>query len=387
MKVLMISRKFGPLSNMSYGPYAMIYKLIKGLSEKIDISVLSSHVGLPVKENIDGINVYRAFSPAVDDLIKFIFLPHVLFEQGIVKKTSPDIIHSQDIEGGVIFKKYKNEKAQKIFAIKTAVSYRTKDRNPEFGWRQKIYNKTLAFWERLAIQNADFFITHSLFLRNEMVTNYNLDESRFFRIFNGTYTDVFKPGTDVSDLRKKLNLENKKVLFSTCTGWRKGFDALLLAFNEIKKNNEDVKLLVAGTSDFGVFEKFIDKKIVDASKDIILLGHVSNSEMPAYYNLADLFLFPSYLETQPNALIEAVSCGTPSVIFDSGGSPEIVSENEGAIVELGDTKKFADATQDLLDKPAKIRKLNKNCRERALRDFTIERAVSEHIMMYEKILE
>ncbi len=389
MKVLMISRKFGPLGTMSFGPFSMVYKLVKGLNEKIDISILSSHLGLPTKENVEGISVYRTFFPPIDDLTKWFFMPHVIFENGIVKKIFPDILHSQDIEGGIIFKKYRSTKMKKVFAIKSSISFRSKskERNPEYGLKHRIYFRTIDFWERIAINNADFFITPTIFLRNEMIEHYRLDESRFFRIMNGTFTDLFRPETDVSKIKKKLGIKNERVLFSTSAGWRKGLDALLKAFNIIKKSNPNTKLIIAGRSKLDVFEKFVDPKVVDKTKDIILVGNVSNYDFPMYYNLADLFLLPSYMETQPNTLIESLSCGTPVVTFKSGGCPELVSKKEGVLVEVGDVEDFAHTTINLLDNKTKLRKLGIECRERALRDYRIEKIVDEHIKMYEQIIE
>ena len=383
----MISRKFGQLQEMSFGPFSMIYKIVKGLSEKIQISVLSSHLGLPKVENVDGIDVYRIFFPPVDDLTKLFFTPHAIFDNGLVEKISPHILHSQDIEGGMIFKKHKEGKIKKIFSVKSAVSFRTKNRSPQYGFKQKFYNRTLDFWEKLIVSNSDYFITPSNFLQNEIMEHYNLDESKFFRIKNATFTDLFKPGIDVSKLKNKLGLHNETVLFSTSAGWRKGFDALLKSFNIIKKKFPNTKLIVAGTTQFGIFEKFIDKKVVDIDKDIFLVGRVSNYELPQFYNLAKLYLFPSFLETQPNTLIEALSCGRPVVTFDSGGTPELVSEKEGILVETGNVEKFSESTLKILEDEKRIKKLSTNCRKRALKEYKIERAVDEHIKMYEQVLE
>ncbi len=386
MKVLMISRKFGPLPQMSFGPFPMVYKLVKGLNEKIDIAVLSSHRGLPGKESVEGVDVYRTFFPPIDDMTKLFFMPHAFFENGFVGKFSPEVLHSQDVEGAAVFKKYKNTSMKKIFAVKSAVSFRTKNRSPDYGTKQKIYSKTLGFWEKVIIENSDYFITPVNFLKREISEHYGIDDSRFFNIKNGTFTDLFTPHVDDSKLRKKLGLGNETVFFSTSAGWRKGFDALLKSFNIIKKDCDDAKLVVAGASSLGTFEKFVDTNVVDSKEDIILVGYVSNYDFPMYYNMAKLFLFPSFMETQPNTLIESLSCGTPVVTFNSGGCPELVSKNEGAIVRVGDTEGFAEATLKLLDNKSRLRKLEANCRKRALRDYTIEKSVNEHIKMYESVL-
>ena len=52
--------------------------------------------------------------------------------------------------------------------------------------------------------------------------------------------------------------------------------------------------------------------------------------------MADVFVNPTREDTFPTVNIESLACGTPGVTFKTGGCPEVVTEEVGAIVECGD---------------------------------------------------
>lgn len=66
----------------------------------------------------------------------------------------------------------------------------------------------------------------------------------------------------------------------------------------------------------------------------IPIKYISNQELLAeYYSIADLFVFPSLLDTMPNACLEALSCGTPILGFNISGMPYIANKDTGTFVE------------------------------------------------------
>ena len=55
-------------------------------------------------------------------------------------------------------------------------------------------------------------------------------------------------------------------------------------------------------------------------------GFVPDDDLPALYNLADLFAFPSHYEGFGLPLLEAMACGTPALASDTSSLPEIAGD-------------------------------------------------------------
>ncbi|WP_447755832.1 glycosyltransferase [Sphingopyxis fribergensis] len=81
------------------------------------------------------------------------------------------------------------------------------------------------------------------------------------------------------------------------------------------------------------------------------MGPVANADLPQLYRAADAVVMPSASEGLANAWVEALACGTPIVISNAGGAPELVtSPVAGRIVERTPAA-IAEAVQAILANP------------------------------------
>ena len=104
-------------------------------------------------------------------------------------------------------------------------------------------------------------------------------------------------------MRKKLNLSNEYVIGNIGRiSEQKNPIFLINVFNEISKNNPNVKLLWVGDGEM-MDEVKKHAEELGIIKNIIFTGRVSNPE--DYYNVIDLFAMPSFYEGFPIAAIEA----------------------------------------------------------------------------------
>ena len=62
----------------------------------------------------------------------------------------------------------------------------------------------------------------------------------------------------------------------------------------------------------------------------------STEELAEYYSMADVFVNATLEDNFPTTNLEALSCGTPVITFDTGGSPESLTEDCGRVVAKGD---------------------------------------------------
>jgi glycosyltransferase involved in cell wall biosynthesis len=104
-------------------------------------------------------------------------------------------------------------------------------------------------------------------------------------------------------------------------------------------------------------------------------GWIDQSDLPAIYSLADLYLYPSNLEAFPIPITEAMACGTPIITSRANGLEEIAG-SAALLVNPDDPEEIADAVQRVLTTPGLQAELSAAGLERSRR-FSWERCAKE----------
>lgn len=187
-------------------------------------------------------------------------------------------------------------------------------------------------------------------------------------IHNGIDLSVFQPTE--SNFREKYGLQDKFILLGVAFGWgeRKGLDV----FIELSKRlGQEYQIVLVGTNER------VEK---DLPKNIISIRRTQNQkELVEIYTAADLFVNPTREENYPTVNMEALACGTPIVTFKTGGSPEIIDETCGIVVEKNDVDGLVNAIRGLKEKPF----AKKACLERA-KSFDKNERFKEYVELYEQ---
>lgn len=162
------------------------------------------------------------------------------------------------------------------------------------------------------------------------------------RLYNSVEFNKFQKELNDGELlgmRHKLGIEADDfvVMFSGRMREFKGIKQLLEAML-LCRDKRNIKLLAVGSSFFSsdqktAFEKSLEPIIDQLGEKVIFTGYVQYGEMYKYYKLADVCAFPSIWE-EPFALtcLEALVCGKPVIITESGGMVEVVDDECAIIV-------------------------------------------------------
>lgn len=183
-------------------------------------------------------------------------------------------------------------------------------------------------------------------------------------INNGIDTNVFKPTP--SDFRKKNHLENKKIILGVASSWSasKGLNDFVKLS---KMLDDDYKIVLVGLS---------EKQIKEVPDNIIKISRTNSAvELAEIYTAADVFLNLTYEDNYPTVNIEAIACGTQVLTYNTGGSPEIVEEFNGYVVECGKIEEVAEKIQTL-----KEFKAEEFCLE--IPQFDSSRATRDYLRLY-----
>ncbi len=96
---------------------------------------------------------------------------------------------------------------------------------------------------------------------------------------------------------------------------------------EFSTNISNVKLVIAGEKGWLYKDVFKTAQQSRFSKEIIFTGFVDNNDKPYLYNLASLFVYPSFYEGFGFPPLEAMACGVPTITSNLSSLPETVAKS------------------------------------------------------------
>lgn len=145
-------------------------------------------------------------------------------------------------------------------------------------------------------------------------------------IYNGV-GEHFQTVTDAGVLdvaHKKYQLPERYMLFFGNTHPKKNTVGVLHAFALYKEQyRDDIKLVMIDYEMAELKKQLSALNNDDLLSEIVLLGYVSNKDLPALYSMAQIFLYPSLRESFGIPIIEAMACGAPVITSNTSSMPEV----------------------------------------------------------------
>ena len=121
-------------------------------------------------------------------------------------------------------------------------------------------------------------------------------------------------------------------------------------------------------------------------KNIIGFGLTQNrEELAMLYSMADIVMNLSYAETFGLTTVEGFACGTPGIVYDITASPELITQDTGAVVEAGNVEEVAEAVKMILGRGKKA--YTQACRNRALEYYDYNRCSDQYLSLYKEMLK
>lgn len=149
--------------------------------------------------------------------------------------------------------------------------------------------------------------------------------------YNTIDTDVFKPTP--GDFRKKHGLEDKKIVLGVAGVWtdKKGLGDFL----ELRKQlDEEHAVVLVGVN---------EQQRQALPQGILGITRTNNPrELAEIYTAADVFFNPTYEDNYPTVNLEAESCGTRVITYDTGGCAETLHAPESVVIPVGEYHRVID---------------------------------------------
>ncbi|MGD2207702.1 MAG: glycosyltransferase family 1 protein [Anaerolineae bacterium] len=199
-----------------------------------------------------------------------------------------------------------------------------------------------------AVGRADHILADSESTRRDLVELLAVDPDRVTVIYPGV-EPRFRPIEEVpllEQVRARYRLPERFILGLGTLQPRKNFDGLIRAFARLPAA-EDLHLVIAGGKGWMYEETLALPARLGLEGRVHFPGFVDDTDLPALYNVASVFAFPSWYEGFGLPVLEAMACGTPVVAADNSSLPEAVGD-AGLMIEAGDAEALADSLVRLM---------------------------------------
>ena len=120
-------------------------------------------------------------------------------------------------------------------------------------------------------------------------------------------------------------------------------------------------------------------------ENIHFLGNKHSAEVKEYLKNADVFIFPSYTEGFSNALLEAMASGLPCIATDVGANRDMIEDQGGVIIPVGDSDAIVNAVNRLRDSDMR-RKASAWNLHKVENSYLIERVMEMYFKIYHDVI-
>lgn len=191
-------------------------------------------------------------------------------------------------------------------------------------------------------------------------------------IYNWVNHEVFLP-TD-EDVRERYGIaKNKFIILGVSAGWNISSNKLKDFISLSTLISDDMQIVLVGKAD----------NQNDIPSSIIHIPYVHGAnELAKIYACADVYLHLSTEDTFGKVIAEALSCGTPVIVYNATACPEIVGEGCGYIVERGDVKKINESLNIIKEKGKSM--YSEKCRKHVVENFDFQRNINTTIAIYKQ---
>ncbi|MGH2834530.1 MAG: glycosyltransferase family 4 protein [Solirubrobacteraceae bacterium] len=231
--------------------------------------------------------------------------------------------------------------------------------------------------QRKLYERMDAIVVHSQHGHERLVGHLGCEQDRVHVIPHG----VLRPweGHAEQPLPAQLReADGPVVLFFGLLRPYKGLDVLLEAWRGI----EDAELWIVGMPR-------MDTSQLRATAPLnvrFIESYIPDGQIPAFMDRASFVVLP-YLEIdQSGALFTALGRGTPVLLSDAGGFPELADTGAARIVPRGDSAALHDALRNLLDDEAALTKMCVKARVASEEAYSWQAIAQAHIELYERLL-
>lgn len=265
---------------------------------------------------------------------RFRFDAALLIREYYISKLRPDIVHVSSLFEG-LFEESVTSLGLMTPANQTAVTLYDliplveRDKYLAEDYKFEWYRKKIEF-----LKDAGIKLSISEYSRQEAIDLIGLNSDSIVNI-SSAIDSHFRP-IDIPDnvstaLYEKLGVNREFLLFVGSFDQRKNHELLIKGFaslpHELRKKYQLMFVGNGWDTAYSLLHSIARNEGMDPS-ELVFSGHISDEELLQLYNLCTLFVFPSLREGFGLPVLEAMSCGSPTIGSNTTSIPEVIGMKE-----------------------------------------------------------
>ncbi|PCH59824.1 MAG: glycosyl transferase family 1 [Gammaproteobacteria bacterium] len=220
-------------------------------------------------------------------------------------------------------------------------------------------------------------------VRQDVIKRVWKNKQNVVAIHKGHNLDWYEqPPSDLSEF--DIGADDFTVICAVNARPSKGLSVMLEAANSLANISNLHLLLVGKNIDKAPYAEQIANN--DMRDRIHLTGY--RHDAPQLIAASNVLVQPSVSgEGLPRAMMEAMSCGVPPVITDTGGGKEIVDDGvTGFIVSVNDADAVADRVRKLYSDPELVAAMSVRCKEKIKNYVSLDKTVDQFVDYFRKLI-
>ncbi|MFZ2975878.1 MAG: glycosyltransferase family 1 protein [Candidatus Moraniibacteriota bacterium] len=220
-----------------------------------------------------------------------------------------------------------------------------------FSWKRKWWH--IFINPKKICRSANKIIAVSNSTKHDLISLYKIQPEKIIVIPSAVadnFCVIDRNNEKLIKVKEKYNLPYKFILFFGTIEPRKNIVGLIQAFNLLQKDNSVYNLVIAGEKGWLSEEIYEEIKNSPFREKIKIINSIPDEDKVYLYNLASLFVYPSFFEGFGFPPLEAMKCGVPVIVSNNSSLPEIVG-NAGILIDPDKPDEIFLAMKEILEKP------------------------------------
>ena len=349
MRVLVLSWEYPPRVVGGLGRHvAALTRTLAGQGHEVHV-VSRDHPDAPAEETVEGVHVVRVGEapPVIDfeDLVPWVLAFNNRVQAAAARIVSEhaaegsgfDVVHAHDW-----LVAYAAAGVKDAFGLPLVATVHATEYGRHQGHLPGPMNKLIHQIEWWLTYEARRVITCSAYMHDQVSTIFALPVEKVDVIPNGVAVrDFALPDDEIRAFRRELTPGGEAlVLFAGRLEYEKGVQTVLHALVAVEDAIGPVRFLIAGVGTYSdELRATVDR--LGLGDRVRFTGFLEDHDLRLHYAAADVAVAPSIYEPFGLVAVEAMACGTPVVVGDTGGLREIVAGGHGLSFPPQDAEQLA----------------------------------------------